>query len=204
MPTVEGHTVGRVFTCWPERRPASAGVAQKTPSHAEIRRHFNRMEGGGWPHSAGPWSLRIYRIICASAPATLTLTIIYMNLYSYMCMRTDPGLTSVFTQSFTLFEAVRVSRLCRAVLLHRRPAAARPLQPPRRCRHRAARESEAQVRPRQTTRSLARGDVTLGAGLPPCACPRLFSRLQLASFLRLPCLKMVELSRLCTNLTRLA
>ena len=51
LPMVEGHTVGRIFTCWPERRPASAGVASKPASHGQIRRFFNGMEGAGWPHS---------------------------------------------------------------------------------------------------------------------------------------------------------
>ena len=52
MPTVDGHTIGRFLTCWPERRPASGGVASKAAPHAEIRRFFNGMEGAGWPHSA--------------------------------------------------------------------------------------------------------------------------------------------------------
>ena len=52
MPTVEGHSVGRFLTWWPERRPASGGDASKPTSHREIRRFFNGMEGGSWPHSA--------------------------------------------------------------------------------------------------------------------------------------------------------
>ena len=48
---VEGHTVGRFFTCWPERRPARAGEASKPTSHAQIGRFFNDSWGGGWPHS---------------------------------------------------------------------------------------------------------------------------------------------------------
>ena len=55
---VEGHSGGRFFTCLPERRPASGGVASKAAPHAEIRRFFNGIEGGRWPHSGGmgtPW-----------------------------------------------------------------------------------------------------------------------------------------------------
>ena len=49
--SVEGHTVGRFFTWWPERRPAGVGEASKPTSHAQIGRFFNVSWGGDWPHS---------------------------------------------------------------------------------------------------------------------------------------------------------
>ena len=51
MPTVDGHTGGRFLTLWPERRPASGGVASKPASMLRFGRFLNVSWGASWPHS---------------------------------------------------------------------------------------------------------------------------------------------------------